>query len=152
MQSISKFINKYFFIYKYNKEYSFSNPWYYQNKQILKVFKKCPIKIHIGRYKYLMCCDPINNYPIQISFNGLGWKEKYYEPNFEYSPNILFKMFNFEFRIIWTWGDYLKDTIYWEGILQYYIYNKSLKDIINTDVWINSNKELSTLETLNMLK
>lgn len=107
-----------------------------------------------------MFCDPINNYPIQLSFNGLGWKEKYYDPVFEYPPNILFKLFNFSIRIIWTWGNILEDMIYWEGILQYYIYKRSLEDIIETDVWINTNKkENSTpkmlkgsLETLNMLK
>ena len=41
--------------------------------------------------------------------------------------------------------------IYWEGILQYYIYKRFLEDIIETDVWIH-NKEYSSLKTLNMLK
>lgn len=72
MQSISKFIKKYFFIYWYNKKYSFTNPWYYQNKKILKVFKRCPFRIHIGKYYYIMFSDPIRNCPIEIVFTGLG--------------------------------------------------------------------------------
>lgn len=150
MQLINKFIKKYIFIYWYKKQ-SFLNPWYYQNKQILKVFKRCPIKIHIGKYKYMMFCDPVKNYPIQLSFNGLGWKERNCEPVFEYPPNILFKLFNFSIRIIWTWGNILKDMIYWEGVLQYFVYKRPLRDVIETDVWIN-NKDYNSLITLKMLK
>lgn len=150
MQSISKFIKKYFFIYWYNKKYSFTNPWYYQNKKILKVFKRCPFKIHIGKYHYIMFSDPIRNRPIEILFTGLGWKDKYDSPRYEYPPNILFKFFNIEFRIVWTWGDYLKDTIYWEDVLSYYEYKTLLKDI-GSSSWIKDGKEINS-RTLNMLK
>ena len=148
MQLINK-LKDYIYIHWY-KNNVYSNPLYYQNSKILKVFKRCPFKIHIGKYHYIMFSDPIRNRPIEILFTGLGWKDKYNSPCYEYPPNILFKFFNFEFRIIWTWGDYLKDTIYWEDVLSYYEYNTSLKDI-GSSSWIKDEKEINS-KTLNMLR
>ena len=148
MQLINKLKN-YIYIHWYNNDV-YSNPLYYQNSKILKVFKRCPFKMHIGKYHYIMFSDPIRNRPIEILFTGLGWKDKYNSPRYEYPPNILFKFFNFEFRIIWTWGDYLKDTIYWEDVLSYYEYNTSLKDI-GSSSWIKDKKEINS-KTLNMLR
>ena len=147
MQLINK-LKKYICIHWYKNDV-YSNPLYYQNNKILKVFKRCPFKIHIGKYHYIMFSDPIRNRPIEILFTGLGWKDKYNSPRYEYPPNILFKFFNIEFRIIWTWGDYLKDTIYWEDILSYYEYNIPLKNIGSS--WIKDGKEINS-RTLNMLK
>lgn len=96
-----------------------------------------------------MFSDPIRNRPIEILFTGLGWKDKYNSPRYEYPPNILFKFFNIEFRIILTWGDYLKDTIYWEDVLSYYEYKTPLKNIGSS--WIKDGKEINS-KTLNMLK
>ena len=127
MQLINK-LKDYICIYWYENNV-YSNPLYYQNSKILKVFKRCPFKIHIGKYHYIMFSDPIRNRPIEILFTGLGWKDKYNSPRYEYPPNILFKFFNIEFRIIWTWEDYLKDTIYWEDVLSYYEYKTPLKNI-----------------------
>lgn len=148
MQLINK-LKDYIYIHWYENDV-YSNPLYYQNSKILKVFKKCPFKIHIGKYSYIMFSDPIRNRPIEILFTGLGWKDKYNSPRYEYPPNILFKFFNFEFRIIWTWGDYLKDTIYWEDVLSYYEYNTLLKDI-GSSSWIKDEKEINS-KTLNMLR
>ena len=148
MQLINK-LKDYIYIHWYKNDV-YSNPLYYQNSKILKVFKRCPFKIHIGKYHYIMFSDPIRNRPIEILFTGLGWKDKYNSPRYEYPPNILFKFFNFEFRIIWTWGDYLKDTIYWEDVLSYYEYNTSLKDI-GSSSWIKDEKEINS-KTLNMLR
>ena len=148
MQLINK-LKDYICIHWYKNDV-YSNPLYYQNSKILKVFKRCPFKIHIGKYHYIMFSDPIRNRPIEILFTGLGWKDKYNSPCYEYPPNILFKFFNFEFRIIWTWGDYLKDTIYWEDVLSYYEYNTSLKDI-GSSSWIKDEKEINS-KTLNMLR
>ena len=148
MQLINKLKN-YIYIHWYNNDV-YSNPLYYQNSKILKVFKRCPFKMHIGKYHYIMFSDPIRNRPIEILFTGLGWKDKYNSPRYEYPPNILFKFFNFEFRIIWTWGDYLKDTIYWEDVLSYYEYNTSLKDIGSSSC-IEDKKEINS-KTLNMLR
>ena len=148
MQLINK-LKDYICIHWYENNV-YSNPLHYQNSKILKVFKRCPFKIHIGKYHYIMFSDPIRNRPIEILFTGLGWKDKYNSPRYEYPPNILFKFFNFEFRIIWTWGDYLKDTIYWEDVLSYYEYNTSLKDI-GSSSWIKDEKEINS-KTLNMLR
>lgn len=148
MQLINK-LKDYIYIHWYENDV-YSNPLYYQNSKILKVFKRCPFKIHIGKYHYIMFSDPIRNRPIEILFTGLGWKDKYNSPRYEYPPNILFKFFNFEFRIIWTWGDYLKDTIYWEDVLSYYEYNTSLKDI-GSSSWIKDEKEINS-KILNMLR
>ena len=148
MQLINK-LKDYIYIHWYKNDV-YSNPLYYQNSKILKVFKRCPFKIHIGKYHYIMFSDPIRNRSIEILFTGLGWKDKYNSPRYEYPPNILFKFFNFEFRIIWTWGDYLKDTIYWEDVLSYYEYNTSLKDIRSSS-WIKDEKEINS-KTLNMLR
>ena len=148
MQLINK-LKDYIYIHWYKNDV-YSNPLYYQNSKILKVFKRCPFKIHIGKYHYIMFSDPIRNRSIEILFTGLGWKDKYNSPRYEYPPNILFKFFNFEFRIIWTWGDYLKDTIYWEDVLSYYEYNTSLKDI-GSSSWIKDEKEINS-KTLNMLR
>ena len=148
MQLINK-LKDYIYIHWYKNDV-YSNPLYYQNSKILKVFKRCPFKIHIGKYHYIMFSDPIRNRSIEILFTGLGWIDKYNSPRYEYPPNILFKFFNFEFRIIWTWGDYLKDTIYWEDVLSYYEYNTSLKDI-GSSSWIKDEKEINS-KTLNMLR
>lgn len=148
MQLINK-LKDYICIHWYKNDV-YSNPLYYQNSKILKVFKRCPFKIHIGKYYYIMFSDPIRNRPIEILFTGLGWKDKYNSPRYEYPPNILFKFFNFEFRIIWTWGDYLKDTIYWEDVLSYYEYKMPLENI-GSSSWIKDEKEFNSI-TLNMLR
>lgn len=147
MQLINK-LKDYIYIHWYKNDV-YSNPLYYQNSKILKVFKRCPFKIHIGKYHYIMFSDPIRNRSIEILFTGLGWKDKYNSPCYEYPPNILFKFFNFEFRIIWTWGDYLKDTIYWEDVLSYYEYKMPLENI-GSSSWIKDEKEFNS-RTLNML-
>lgn len=152
MQSISKFFRNNFYILWYKKKSEYSNPWYFLSEKVLSKFKKIPHKIHIGKYQYILGTDPIKNYPIIIAFNGLGWKTKYSEVRYETPPNILFKFFNFEFRITLTWGDVLTDTIYWESILEYLYENKSIEEIINSNTWINNDKKETSLITLNLLK
>lgn len=109
------------FIYiKWYKNDEYRNPWYYLNKSILKKsLRKCPFKIHIGKYHYMMFADPIHKYLIELLFTGLGWKYAGDFISYITPPNILFKFFNYEIRIVWTLGDWNTDKYYWEEVLSY---------------------------------
>lgn len=128
----------------------YNDPLYWW-KKVKNIFKKPPCKVHIGKYNYLMLCDPIRERKIYFASNGLGYKLKYDSPRFEYIPNILFKFFNWEIRIFWTWGDSLKDTFYWETILDILINKKSLRSAIDDNSWLDNNKTIN-IESCKMLK
>ena len=102
-----------------------------------KYFKRPSIKCHFGLLKY--------NFPyanrnyigkiIDISIHDVGWKDKYDSPRHERNPYVwicLFRLFRFEI------GTRINDiteigkvedrsTFYWEYLLDYLYYSKSLK-------------------------
>lgn len=125
----------------------YRNPLYYWRK-MKEIFKKPPLHLHIGKYRHMMLCDYMNPPKIQFICNGLGWKDKWNSPRFEYPPNILFKLFNFEIRLIWSWGDDFKDSVYWETLLDLCVYNKTLEDAITYNTWTGD----KNVKTLKMLK
>lgn len=132
-----------------NNEYYVPLYWW---KYVKNLFKKPPRKVHIGKYQYIMICDPIKEFKIGFRRNGLGYKLKYDDPRFEYAPNILFKFFNWEIRIMWTWEDYLKDTIYWETILDIVINKKTLEQAINANTFLSDPDKIYNVKTYKMLK
>lgn len=136
----------------------YKNPLYYWWK-VRKIFKKPPLHVHIGKYTYILLCDWIKSPKIQLAFNGLGWKDKYDSPRYEYFPNILFKFFNWEIRIFWSWqyqcdegiimdSQYVSDDAYWETILDMVVYNKTLNEAMDRNTWQNN----INVKTMGMLK
>lgn len=128
----------------------YNDPLYWWRK-VKHIFKRPPCKIHIGKYTYIMLCDPVRERKIYFSSNGLGYKFKYDMPRFEYIPNIVFKFFNWEIRILWSWGDCFKDTVYWETILDVAANRKTLEDAIDDNTW-GDKGEILNVRTYNMLK
>lgn len=108
--------------------YYYKNPLLFWTK-VKDIFKKPPLHIHIGKYRYMMMCDWIRIPPIGLFINGLGWKDKYNSPRFETPPNILIKIFNFEIRFIWTWiikYHSWDDYNYWVSILDKVVYKREI--------------------------
>ena len=102
-----------------------------------KYFKKPSIKCHFGLLKYSF---PYANRDyigkiIDISIQDVMWKDKYNSPRHERNPYVwicLFRLFRFEIgtRInALTEAGKVEDrsTFYWEYLLDYLYYSKSLK-------------------------
>jgi hypothetical protein len=123
-------------------------------RKVKKLFKKPHFKIHFFS-------NPIYNCPhmnlntiakiIDIESSDVGWKEKYGSSRHERSPYIwvcLFKRIGFSVN----WHVYYRDEFdkeqdgdmfYWEYLLNYLYFNKSLKDI---PVWTSRSKLYKQLE------
>lgn len=102
-----------------------------------KYFKRPSVKFYFGLLKY--------NFPyanrnyigkiIDISIQDVGWKDKYCSPRHERNPYVwicLFRLFRFEIGtrindITETGKVEDRSTFYWEYLLDYLYYSKSLK-------------------------
>ena len=102
-----------------------------------KYFKKPSIKCHFGLLKYSF---PYANRDyigkiIDISIQDVMWKDKYNSPRHERNPYVwicLFRLFRFEIStrinaLIETGKVEDRSTFYWEYLLDYLYYSKSLK-------------------------
>ena len=102
-----------------------------------KYFKKPSIKCHFGLLKYSF---PYANRDyigkiIDISIQDVMWKDKYNSPRHERNPYVwicLFRLFRFEIgtrinAITETGKVEDRSTFYWEYLLDYLYYSKSLK-------------------------
>lgn len=102
-----------------------------------KYFKKPSIKCHFGLLKYSF---PYANRDyigkiIDISIHDVMWKDKYNSPRHERNPYIwicLFRLFRFEIStrinaLTETGKVEDRSTFYWEYLLDYLYYSKSLK-------------------------
>lgn len=129
------------------------NPlWWWQ--KVRHQFKKPPCHLHIGKYQYLILCDPVQPRLCWFAVNGLGWKLKFDSPRFEYMPNIAFKFFAWEIRLYWSWkiSDDSVDIIYWETILDIVVCHKPIRIAINNNTWTDRRGCIENVETLNLLK
>lgn len=102
-----------------------------------KYFKKPSIKCHFGLLKYSF---PYANRDyigkiIDISIQDVMWKDKYNSPRHERNPYVwicLFRLFRFEIStrinaLTETGKVEDRSTFYWEYLLDYLYYSKSLK-------------------------
>lgn len=102
-----------------------------------KYFKKPSIKCHFGLLKYSF---PYANRDyigkiIDISIQDVMWKDKYDSPRHERNPYVwicLFRLFRFEIStrinaLTETGKVENRSTFYWEYLLDYLYYSKSLK-------------------------
>lgn len=83
-------------------------------------------------------------YPIKIYTNDLGWKDKWNNPRFEWTPAFSIFFFNWQFCIFWIAPDGNND-LYYEMILWYLKYNnKDIKKAKETWGWQNCETKEST--------
>lgn len=82
--------------------------------------------------------------PIKIVKYGLGWKDKFGTPRFEWTPSFQILFFNWQFCIHWTSPDDDND-LYYEMILWYINYaNKDINEAEKTWDWVNYETKEST--------
>lgn len=85
---------------------------------------------------------------LELKAFDLTWKDKWNSPRHEYNPHILFSLFNYiHLYVEWTLGDSMEDMVYWEAILDWMYYGKSLQEAC-TNNWAQYNKELDEYEHL----
>jgi hypothetical protein len=120
-----------------------SNSWMKEAKR----FKNKPLVYNkstwifklLGCYYYLSIGSPI-----WITWHGLGWKDKYDSPRFEWRPS--FYIFFFKWQLVIWWGaPDGDDDRYYEMILWYLHYSK--KNIIQAEEtwgWVDYTNKKST--------
>lgn len=85
---------------------------------------------------------------LELKAFDLTWKDKWNSPRHEYNPHIFFSLFNYiHLYVEWTLGDSMEDMVYWEAILDWMYYGKSLQEAC-TNGWCQYNKELDEYEHL----
>lgn len=86
-----------------------------------------------------------------LEFNSfdLTWKDKFNSPRHEYNPRIFLSLFNYiHLYVEWTLEkDPMDDMVYWEAILDWMYYGKSLQEA-NTNGWTQYNKETDSYESM----
>lgn len=85
---------------------------------------------------------------LEINSFDLTWKDKWNSPRHEFNPHIFFSLFNYiHLYVEWTLGDSMEDMVYWEAILDWMYYGKSLQEAC-TNGWAQYNRELDEYEHL----
>lgn len=86
--------------------------------------------------------------PIKVGKIGLGWKDKYESPRFEFSPAIYLFFFNWQIFVHWhapVEGKNGYEDNYWEQLLWYSRYsNYDLEVARKTWPWVDSKTKKST--------
>ena len=83
-------------------------------------------------------------WPIYITWYGLGWKDKFDSPRYEWSPSFQIYFFKWQFCIFWEAPDGNSDK-YYEQILWYLNYsNKNIEVAKNTWGWVDFKTKKST--------
>lgn len=101
------------------------NPYFYPwnfNRQILTIRKERP-KFLRCKYFKLFGYTISYGWPVYITWYGLGWKDKYDSPRFEWSPSFQIYFFNWQFCIFWNAPAGNTDS-YYEQILWFINYSK----------------------------
>lgn len=98
-----------------------NNPFKTYNK-IKHIFKPLTWKMDHGPSSHLFC----------IEARDVSWKDKWNSPRFEQSPFIYIDLFYHGFLFRFT-DDY--EWIYWETILDYLYYNKTIEQACEDNVW-----------------
>lgn len=125
---------------------SYGTPYMYPRKfisSILKIRKEKP-KYNRNTNFDLFGYNISIGYPIWITWHGLGWKDKYNSPRFEWLPAFYIFFFNWQFVIHWA-APYGDDDDYYEQILFYLYYSN--KDIVKAKEnwgWVDAETQEST--------
>lgn len=83
-------------------------------------------------------------FPIMVSSNTLGWKDKFNTPRFEFAPSFHIYFFGLQFSIFWNSPDGNNDR-YYEMILHWLYYaDKDIKKAEETWGWVDFNTKKST--------
>lgn len=143
---IKYFINTLPFTKLWNE---YHNPIYYWWK-VRKYFKFPSIRFYKGKKTWFFGLPIRNdcyNRFIDIRLSGLGWKDKYNSPRFEWHPYIMIMFFR-KWQIIWIF--YYKPDHTWEAILDYLYYGKSIEEAIEDNTWVNVNtkEEITIMHNL----
>jgi hypothetical protein len=110
------------------------------NKTILTIRDKRPQFLRCKYFK-LFGKEVSYGWPIKIHSYGIGWKDKWDSPRFEWTPSFQIWLFRWQFCIWWNAPDNDNDS-YYEQTLWYLKYSQ--KDIVkaqNTWGWINQKGE-----------
>jgi len=131
-EKITEYEERYPHLVKYNKTYRFSNmPMVRRSKDwVFELF---------NNYYWLQI-----GWPIRITWHGLGWKDKYETPRYEWAPAFYIFFFNWQFCIHWVAPDG-DNNQYYEQILWWR--NYSDKDIVKAQTswgWTDMKTKLST--------
>jgi hypothetical protein len=117
-------------------------PWNF-NSTILTIRKEHPRFLRCKHFK-LFGYDVSYGWPIMIHRNGLGWKDKWNSPRFEWSPAFYIFFFKWQFVIHWNAPDKNND-LYYEMILWWKNYcNKDIVKAEKTWGWQDCNTKKST--------
>jgi hypothetical protein len=109
------------------------NPLYHWWK-VCGFFKMPKLKFYIGRIKWIYGYPLKYNKYLSINTSSVGWKDKFRSPRFEWNPYILITILN-KYQISLTFYYIPEHT--WEAILDILYYNKSIKQAIENNVWID---------------
>jgi hypothetical protein len=109
-------------------------PWNF-NSTILTVRKNRP-KFLRCKYFKLFGYEISYGWPIYIYWHGLGWKDKFNSPRFEWNPSFYVFIFRWQFVIKWCAPDGDNDK-YFEMILWYHDYcNDNIVQAEKTWPWV----------------
>jgi hypothetical protein len=111
------------------------SPWNF-NSTILTIRKERPRFLRCKWFK-LFGYEISYGWPIMIVKYGLGWKDKYNSPRYEWSPSFQIWFFRWQFCIWWI--SPVKDgDRYWEMVLWYLKYsNKDIEKAKETWGWVD---------------
>lgn len=117
-------------------------PWNF-NSTILTIRKEKP-KFLRCKYFKLFGYEVSYGWPISFKSTGLGWKDKWESPRFEWCPSYMIFFFRWQFCIFWNAPDG-KDDKYYEMILRYLKYaNKDIKKAEEDWGWVDYDTKKST--------
>jgi hypothetical protein len=132
--------------FRHKREDRFSNmPMVRRSKN--KIFK------FLGGYYYITW-----GWPISVTTNDLGWKDKYETPRYEWSPALYVHFFGLQFCIWWNapkleGEKYPDNDNYYEMILWYLHYaDKDIKKAEETWGWTNYDTKESTWDKRYLVK
>jgi hypothetical protein len=125
-------------------------PWNF-NSTILTIRKEKPKFLRCKHFK-LFGYKVSYGSPIYIYWHGLGWKDKYNSPRFEWSPAFYMFFFKCQFVIHWVSPNKNNDT-YYEMILWYLKYSdKDIKKAEETWGWQDCKTKESTWDNSLIIK
>lgn len=117
-------------------------PWNF-NRQILTIRKERP-KFLRCKYFKLFGYEISYGWPFALVYYGLGWKDKFESPRYEWQPSFQIYFFKWQFCIFWD-APYESNHTYYEMILWYLKYsNKDIYKAKSTWGWINVDTGVST--------
>ena len=117
-------------------------PWNF-NQTILTIRKKRPQFLRCSYFK-LFGYEISYGWPFMVVSYGLGWKDKYDSPRFEWSPSFQIYFFRWQF-CVWLVAPDKNNDAYWEMVLWYLHYsNKDIEKAKETWGWVDYNTKLST--------